>query len=196
MPVSTAPLSQPIQRYAVNKYAQNRRSLGSVPKAGSPTQAATISPNIAPQPTSTSRISSPTVSAHHRSPNFLPQQNGPMSPAFGPGGQQIRPQPQHIRPQFQPPARPSIATGGYPSSASTINSAASGASSAAQNPNHVPPQNSSNFYTSPFQSHYDQLGKLAHMLGSLMFTTDGQHRARIRPRRRHVRRRTTARAPR
>ena len=157
MPVSTAPLSQPIQRYAVNKYAANRRSLGSIPKSGSPTQAANISPNI--QPTPTSRISSPTVSAHHRSPNFMPQQNGPMSPAFGPGGQQIRPQPQPIRPQFQPPARPSLATGGYPSSASTINSATSAASSAGPNPNQVQNPNSSGFYASPFQNHYDQLGK-------------------------------------
>ncbi|KIW06276.1 uncharacterized protein PV09_02747 [Verruconis gallopava] len=156
-PVSAAPLTQPIQRYAVNKYAQNRRSLGSVPKAGSPTQPTNISPNI--QPTPTSRISSPAISTH-RSPNFLPQPNGPISPAFGPGGQQqIRPQPQQLRPQFNPPPpRPQLATTGYPSSASTINSAASGASAASNsgpNANHA--QNSNSFYTSPFQAHYDQL---------------------------------------
>lgn len=155
MPVSTAPLTQPIQRYAVNKYAQNRRSLGNIPKSSSPTQAVNISPNIRPQPTS--GISSPTVSAHHRSPNFLPQQNGPMSPAFGPSGQQIRPHTQQVRPQFQPPPRPSIATAGYPSSASTINSAVSAASSG-PNPNQVQ-QNPNSFYNSPFQNHYDQLGK-------------------------------------
>jgi hypothetical protein len=157
MPISTAPLSQPIQRYAVNKYAQNRRSLGNVPKSGSPTQAVAISPNI--QPTPSSRISSPTVSAHHRSPNFLPQQNGPMSPAFGANGQHIRAQPQQIRPQFQPPARPSLATAGYPSSASTINSATSAPSSAGQGPSQPQGPNANNFYNTPFQSHYDQLGK-------------------------------------
>ena len=133
--------------------------MGSIPKSGSPTQAPHISPNIAPQPTSTSRISSPTVSAHHRSPNFMPQQNGPMSPAFGPNGQQIRPAPQQMRPQFQAPARPSIATGQYPSSASTINNAASAASTNGPNPNHMQPQNSNGFYSSPFQNHYDQLGE-------------------------------------
>lgn len=153
MPVSTAPLSQPIQRYAVNKYAQNRRSLNNVPNSGSPAHTVAISPNIRPQPTS--GISSPIISAHHRSPNFLPQQNGPMSPAFAANGQQIRPQPQQIRPQFQPPARPSVAT--YPSSASTINSATSAPSSAGYAPNQPGP-NANGLYNTPFQSHYDQLG--------------------------------------
>ena len=150
VPISAAPLSQPIQRYAVNKHAQNRRSLGSMPKSGSPIQPVTISPNI--QPTPGSRINSPTVSTH-RSPNFLPQ-TGPMSPSFGPGGQQMRPQ-QQIRPHFNAPARPSIAQNSYPSSASTINSAMSSSSGGPNSAHHA-----NGFFTnsSQFQSHYDQLG--------------------------------------
>jgi hypothetical protein len=174
MPVSAAPLSQPIQRYAVNKYAQNRRSLGAVPKSASPTQAVNISPNI--QPTPISRISSPTVSALHRSPNFLPQ-NGPMSPSFGPTSGQVRPQ-QPLRPQFNPPPppppRPSLATTGYPPSASTINSAASAPSSAGANPNQAP--NPNNFYNTPFQSHYDQLGKYNKLRGANYVRKPSQHR--------------------
>jgi hypothetical protein len=80
-----------------------------------------------------------------------------MSPAFGPTSQQIRPQ-QPLRPQFNPPPpRPSLATPAYPSSASTINSATSAPSSAGANTNQPP--NPNTFYSSPFQSHYDQLGK-------------------------------------
>ncbi|KAE9982739.1 hypothetical protein BLS_005481 [Venturia inaequalis] len=73
MAVSAAPVSQPIQRYAVSKYAQNRRSLTGMPKPDgiSPGLPPTISPRI--QPTPTSHISSPTTSIT-QSPNFLPQE--------------------------------------------------------------------------------------------------------------------------
>lgn len=163
MPISAAPLSQPIQRYAVNKYAQNRRSLTSMPvKDGtSPTQATNISPHIQPQPAS--RISSPTTSSH-RSPNFLPQ-TGPMSPSFGVVGQQGRPQ-HPLRPQFDfKPPRPALATTSYPSSSSTLNSALSAGSNAGPNAN----QNPNSFYATQFQNHYDQLGMSPMLLANFLF---------------------------
>lgn len=151
MPVSAAPVSQPIQRYAVNKYAQNRRSLTSMPKPDgiSPGLPPTISPRI--QPTPTSHISSPTTSIT-QSPNFLPQ-GGAISPSFGPvsqQNQQLRPpqQQQHLRPQFNPPQRPAAVNSTYPTSAATIASALT--ANAGTGPS---------YYPSPFQNHYEELGK-------------------------------------
>jgi hypothetical protein len=151
MPVSAAPVPQPIQRYAVNKYAQNRRSLTGMPKPGgiSPGLPPTISPRI--QPTPTSHISSPTTSIT-QSPNFLPQ-GGPISPSFGPTAQQnqqLRPPPQQqqLRPQFNPPQRPTAVSSTYPTSAATIASALT--ANAGTGPS---------YYPSPFQNHYEELGK-------------------------------------
>jgi hypothetical protein len=149
MPVSAAPVSQPIQRYAVNKYAQNRRSLTGMPKPDgvSPGLPPTISPRI--QPTPTSHISSPTTSIT-QSPNFLPQ-GGAISPSFGPiaqQSQQLRPPPQQLRPQFNPPQRPAAVSSTYPTSAATI------ASALTANPGTGP-----GYYPSPFQNHYEELGK-------------------------------------
>jgi len=170
VPAAPPPLAQPIQRFAVNKFHQSRRSLtGLPPKAeGAPqvqpegllTQRSPLS-----HPTPTSHLSSPTAHST-RSPNFLPQ-GGAISPSFGPlaqQGQQLRPQ-QPLRPQPNiqqtPQQRPPITTN-YPGSSgvSTASSAAgsgitgSASASASQ----------SNYYPSPFQNHYDQLGKLSRPL--------------------------------
>jgi hypothetical protein len=161
-----APLSQPIQRYAVNKYAaQNRRSLsGMPPKADgvAQIQAANMSPHS--QPTPTSRISSPTTSAT-KSPNFLPQ-GGQLSPSFGPvnGQQQLRPQP--LRPHFTPQQRPTTVPVAYPTSAPSIG-AANGIQGSSGTGAPAP-----SYYPSPFQNHYDQLGKLSPLLRQLL-----RHRA-------------------
>jgi hypothetical protein len=161
-----APISQPIKRYAVNQFAaQNRRSLtGMPPKADGVAQihAANMSPLT--QPTPTSRISSPATSAT-KSPNFLPQ-GGALSPSFGPanGQQQLRPQP--LRPHFTPQQRPANGPAAYPTSAPGIGGAngiqgSSGTGAPA-----------TSYYPSPFQNHYDQLGKLSHLLWPLL-----RHRA-------------------
>ncbi|RDI84701.1 hypothetical protein Vi05172_g5231 [Venturia inaequalis] len=147
MAVSAAPVSQPIQRYAVSKYAQNRRSLTGMPKPDgiSPGLPPTISPRI--QPTPTSHISSPTTSIT-QSPNFLPQ-GGPISPSFGPisqQNQQLRPPQQQLRPQFNPPQRPAPVNSTYSTSAATIASALT--ANAGTGPS---------YYPSTFQNHYDEL---------------------------------------
>lgn len=150
MPVP-APVSQPIQRYAVNKFAaQNRRSLTGMPKPDGP-QPLHISPHL--QPTPNSHMSSPATSAT-KSPNFLPQ-TGPMSPSFGPVGQQpqpMRPQPPLRPSQFNTPQQRPVAAppSSYPSSTSSgngipVNTAAGAAAR--------------NYYPVQYQSHYDQLGK-------------------------------------
>jgi hypothetical protein len=155
MPIN-APISQPIQRYAVNKFAaQNRRSLsGLPPKADgvAQIQAAHMSPQS--QPTPTSRITSPATSAT-KSPNFLPQVgNGHISPSFGPQPPQLRPQP--LRPHFSAPQRPQPSpTSAYPPNGSAPNSAGG------MNGNTGPGASASTFYQTQFQNHYDQLGKLS-----------------------------------
>jgi hypothetical protein len=160
MPVN-APVSQPIQRYAVNKFAaQNRRSLsGLPPKADgvAQIQAAHMSPQS--QSTPTSHISSPATSAT-KSPNFLPQgSNGHISPSFGPQPPQLRPQP--IRPHFTAPQRPQPSpTSAYPPNGSAPNSAGG------MNGNGGPGAGASTFYQTQFQNHYDQLGKFVPLVST------------------------------
>jgi hypothetical protein len=143
---------QPIQRYAVNKFAQNRRSISSLPSKAD--GVAHIQPNLMPHQSpqsqaAASHLSSPALSST-KSPNFLPT-GGAISPSFGPAAQQnqqLRPQPP-LRPQFSAPQRPpSLVTTSYPGSSAASNAAMSGASSAGPH-----------YYPSPFQNHYDQLGK-------------------------------------
>ena len=77
-----------------------------------------------------------------------------MSPSFGSAAQQnqqLRSQPPPLRPHFGT-QRPTLVTtypGSTASSASTVGSAMSGGS---------------NYYPSPFQNHYDQLGKLSRFI--------------------------------
>ncbi|KAF2433238.1 hypothetical protein EJ08DRAFT_584354 [Tothia fuscella] len=156
MPVS-APISQPIQRFAVNKFAvQNRRSLSGLPsKADGVQQIQPICMSPQLQPTSTSHISSPATTAT-KSPNFLPQ-SGQVSPAFGLQSSQppqLRPQPQ--RPQFAAPQRP-VGAGVYPPNSSPLVSANG------MNGNAAASAGAAAFYQVQFQNHYDQLGKLSSM---------------------------------
>lgn len=159
------PTAQPIPRYAIPKFPQNRRSIP--PKTDGVGHAPPLMPSQSPQvpPTAASHLSSPALSTT-RSPNFLPQ-GGTVSPSFGPAAQQapqLRPQPPPLRPQFNPPQRPSVVTS-YPgssaaSSASTVGSGAGSAMSASS-------AGAANYYPSPFQNHYDQLGKLSPWLRPL-----------------------------
>ncbi|KAK3076810.1 hypothetical protein LTS18_011993, partial [Coniosporium uncinatum] len=115
----------------------------------------------------------------NRSPNFLPQQGGNMSPSFGPvtqQPQQLRPH-QPLRPNFQnfqpqqqqqqqpqqqrhtsAPQRPQMASN-YTSSSGVSNAStvASGSTNGQTGNSSVGQQ--SNYYPSPFQGHMDQLGK-------------------------------------
>lgn len=158
-PPGATPTTQPMQRYAIPKFPHNRRSLP--PKADGIGHTGPLMPSQSPQvpSTSTSHLSSPALSTT-KSPNFLPQ-GGTISPSFGPVAQQnpqLRPQPPPLRPQFAP-QRPTLLTS-YPgssaaSSASTVGSGAGSAISANS-------AGGPNYYPSPFQNHYDQLGKLSH----------------------------------
>jgi len=153
---ATAPNTQPTQRYAIPKFPQNRRSLPpKVDGAAARPNAGNLIPNQSPQiqPVAASHLSSPALSTT-KSPNFVPQ-GGTMSPSFGPAAQQNQqlrsqqpPPPPPLRPHFGT-QRPNLVTtypGSTASSASTVGSAMSGGS---------------NYYPSPFQNHYDQLGKLS-----------------------------------
>ena len=152
-PPTSAPTSQPVQRYAIPKFPQNRRSLP--PKVDGPARptAGNLMPSQSPQvqPVAASHLSSPALSTA-KSPNFVPQ-GGTMSPSFGSAAQQnqqlrSQPPPPPLRPHFGA-QRPNIVTsypGSTASSASTVGSAMSGGST---------------YYPSPFQNHYDQLGKLS-----------------------------------
>lgn len=161
---AATPTAQP-QRYAIPKFPQNRRSLP--PKVDGTTHAGPLMPAQSPQgpPTAASHLSSPALSTT-RSPNFLPQ-GGTISSSFGPAAQQnqqLRPQPPPLRPQFSAPQRPTLVTS-YPgssgaSSASTVGSGAGSAISASS-------AGGPNYYPSPFQNHYDQLGKLSPWLQPL-----------------------------
>ena len=152
-PTASAPTSQPVQRYAIPKFPQNRRSLPpKVDGVARPPNAGNLMPSQSPQvqPVAATHLSSPALSAA-KSPNFVPQ-GGTMSPSFGSAAQQN----QQLRSQPPPPLRPHFGAqrptlvtsypGSTASSASTVGSAMSGGS---------------NYYPSPFQNHYDQLGKLS-----------------------------------
>jgi len=155
-PSSSAPTSQPVQRYAIPKFPQNRRSLPPKVDAAARPNAGNLMPSQSPQvqpvaAAAASHLSSPALSAA-KSPNFVPQ-GGTMSPSFGSAAQQnqqlrSQPPPPPLRPHFG--AQRATLVTSYPgstaSSASTVGSAMSGGS---------------NYYPSPFQNHYDQLGKLS-----------------------------------
>lgn len=160
----SAPTTQPIQRYAIPKFPQSRRSLPV--KADGLGHAGPLMPNQSPQvqATGASHLSSPALSTA-KSPNFIAQ-SATISPSFGPAGQQnpqLRPQPP-LRHQFNATQPPTLVTS-YPgssaaSSASTVGSGAGSAMSASS-------AGGPNYYPSPFQNHYDQLGKLSPWLRPL-----------------------------
>ncbi|KAF2009160.1 hypothetical protein BU24DRAFT_359001 [Aaosphaeria arxii CBS 175.79] len=175
----TSPNQPPLQQRAILNRQQQRRSLGGPPKAegvhhGLPMiQPDGALPQRSPlsQPTPASHLSSPTAS-QTQSPNFMPQGTS-VSPNFGPlpqqqpGQQPLRPQPprSHFTPIMGPqgqqgqqgPQRPSVITNQSPSNG--INSA----STVGSGPASVMTQSStsggpSSYYTSPFESHMNQLG--------------------------------------
>jgi len=85
------------------------------------------------------------------SPNFLPQ-SGPTSPSFPaapPPTQQLRPQTSHqLRPQqLSQPQQARAVFAALSSAPSTASATPAG-----------------QYYISPFQNHYDQLGKYSHVI--------------------------------
>jgi hypothetical protein len=142
---------QGIQRVANARFGRRPPSMSARPEQIQ-TDASGISRSPLAQAIAGTHIASPMILA--RSPNFLPQ-GGPISPSFGPTqpGQQTRQQPQ-IRPQpHHQTARPAFAQTAMASTQSN----GSGSSTMSS-------QRDQNYFVSPFQNHYDQLGKLSHIL--------------------------------
>ncbi|KAF2668385.1 hypothetical protein BT63DRAFT_274740 [Microthyrium microscopicum] len=146
--------NQGIGRFPMGKYGAARRPLSISAKSdGQGENVIVQSRSPLSQATSASHLPSP-IAPMARSPNFIPQQGGAISPSFGPigqNGQHIRPQPQ-LRAQFNQPVRPAFAQH-HPISSSQ--STASGNSSLSGSSGPKDPQ--SQYFISPFQSHYDQL---------------------------------------
>jgi hypothetical protein len=154
----------PITRFPISKFTPNRRSLpGMNGKADGVAQLqdGSVLHNRSPlsQPTSAaSHVSSPNTSIA-RSPNFMPQ-GGQISPSFGP----IAPQSQPLRPTQPPQIRPqfNVRGGMIPQNISSAVSSASGGSSASVlTGSSTTGREAPSFFPSPFQNHYDQLGKLS-----------------------------------
>lgn len=181
---NASPIQPPLQQRAILNRQQQRRSIGGPPKAdavhGLPMiQPDGIVPNRSPlsQPTPGSHLPSPTASTT-QSPNFMPQGTS-VSPNFGPmpphqqGHPPLRPQPprsHYANTPIMGAQRPSLITNQPPSnglaSASTVGSGAGSVmtqSSTSGGP--------SSYYTSPFESHMNQLGKLSRLLSPLMYGT-------------------------
>ncbi len=170
VPPVSAPAPQPIQRVSVGKGHQPRRYITHPPPKPDttpqmnpqlPEGVLQPSPRSAPTPTA-SHFSSP-ATAPTRSPNFFPQGGASaISPSLGPIGQHLNSQPP-LRPNvtpMQPPQRPSL-SGSYVNGASnSVGSvpSASGPTSSGRNGG----------FSNPFQSHYDQLGKLSRFLFPLV----------------------------
>lgn len=149
---------QGIQRVANARFARRPPSMSARPEQIQ-TDASGITRSPLAQAVAGSHAASPMILA--RSPNFLPQ-GGPISPSFGPTqpGQQPRQQPQ-IRPQpHHQAARPAFAQTAMGSTQSN----GSGSSTMSS-------QRDQYSFVSPFQNHYEQLGKLSHLL--LMFRAFG-----------------------
>jgi hypothetical protein len=115
-------------------------------------------------PSTVSNLTSP-IASLAKSPNFVPQ-TGAISPSFGPTSQQ----PQQLRPQH--PLRTQFAqqrpnfTQHHPLS-SAVSSASGGSNGSVLSANSATRENANhtNYYPSPFQNHYDQLGKQMYYSG-------------------------------
>jgi hypothetical protein len=162
-PPSTPIAASPVSRFAVGKFP-NRRSLSALstkPEGVQRPENGIIHRSPLSRPTTGSHLSSPT-GPQAKSPNFGPQ--GPtLSPSFGPAAprsQQLRPQ-QQLRPHFNPPpARPGFAQ--HPLSSAV--SSASGGSTASVLSGSSAGREPQNYYPSPFQTHYEQLGMASPLL--------------------------------
>ena len=157
-PPSAPMAASPVSRFPSAKFA-NRRSLSALPAKvdGIQTQGnGIIHRSPLSQPTSASHLSSP-IAPLAKSPNFMPQQ-GPHSPSFGPPVQQSQQlRPQQLRPQFNPPGRAGFVQHPLSSAVSSASGGSSGSALSGSSAGRGEPQN---YYPSPFQNHYEQLGKL------------------------------------
>ncbi|KAI9692231.1 MAG: hypothetical protein M1822_006461 [Bathelium mastoideum] len=159
-PASGPPSQPPVQRALLNRHTQARRNTtGLAPKLERPQvhtrQDANATANSPQQPTPSSHASSPS-GASIRSPGTNPS-GGVQSPTSvhltqpqGQYSQQLRAQ-QAYKPQYQP-LQPALPAPSNYTSPTAPSAPGSGPSSAA---------NGTGLYPSPFQAHYDQLGKLA-----------------------------------
>lgn len=164
-PPSAAHQPSPIQRAVMNRHTQARRSASGIRISPSHTHASPTNgiPNQSPrlQPTPTSQTISPIVA---KSPVGLVQ-GGMTSPGVDLQAQR-QPQPQR-KTRILPPQPPNISTSmashnvqasmSYNRSATTTNEMSSATSSR------------TSYHPSPFQTHYEQLGKLTRPLLSLLF---------------------------
>jgi hypothetical protein len=147
---------QGIQRVTHTRFGRRPLSLSAKTDAIAAEAAALSNRSPLAQATTASHIPSPIALA--RSPNFGPQPGSSISPSFGPTqvGQPLRPQ-QQLRPQpFSQAPRPAFAQAAM---GSTQSSASGSSLSSARD---------ANYFVSPFQNHYDQLGKLSHYPSCLL----------------------------
>ena len=165
---SGPPAQQPMQRALLNRHSQaQRHSTGLAPKMERPQihtrpdiHATSNSPQ---QPTPSSHASSPS-GASIRSPGVNPsggvqsptsihltQQPGQYPQQFR-AQQQQQQQQQPLKPPYQP-LQPAMPASNHYTSPTVSSAQASGAPNAA---------GGAGFYLTPFQAHYDQLGKLTH----------------------------------
>jgi hypothetical protein len=174
-PGVTSVTSPGMNRFPTGKYSGRRPLSISAKSDGTPTEQQIVTRSPLSQATSASHLPSP-IAPMTRSPNFVPQ-TGTLSPSFGAtsqGNQPLRPQ-QPLRPHFNQPNRAAFAQNPL-SSAQSNGSAGSSMSGGSAN------RDSQAFFISPFQNHYEQLGRSLLMFKSeISYSRPNlQYRSRVR----------------